>query len=96
MEHPFYLLRETSSTFVKQDAITTLLAHPTPKLYFLISASADKTLRTWDGRNGTLLRTHTGHRAPVLGASLGLNGSVIVSAGDDGLCMVFTTEADEE
>jgi len=85
-----------SLTVVKQDAVTALLAHPAPKSYLLISASADKTLRTWDGRNGTLLRTHTGHRAPVLGASLGLNGSITVSAGDDGLCMVFTTEADEE
>ncbi|KAF8149923.1 ribosome biogenesis protein Sqt1 [Crassisporium funariophilum] len=79
-----------------EDAITTLLAHPAPKPYLLISASADKTLRTWDARNGTLLRTHTGHRGPVLGASLGLGGSVVLSAGDDGLCMVYTTEAEEE
>ncbi|KAF8968139.1 ribosome biogenesis protein Sqt1 [Flammula alnicola] len=84
------------ATLQHEDAITTLLAHPAPKPYLLVSASADKTLRTWDARNGTLLRTHTGHRAAVLGASLGLNGSVIVSAGDDGLCMVFTTEAEEE
>ncbi|KIM39835.1 hypothetical protein M413DRAFT_446753 [Hebeloma cylindrosporum] len=84
------------ATLQHEDAVTALLAHPAPKSYLLVSASADKTLRTWDGRNGTLLRTHTGHRAAVLGASLGLNGSVTVSAGDDGLCMVFTTEAEEE
>ncbi|KAF8910666.1 ribosome biogenesis protein Sqt1 [Gymnopilus junonius] len=84
------------ATLQHEDAITTLLAHPSPKSYLLVSASADKTLRTWDARNGTLLRTHTGHRAAVLGASLGLEGSVIVSAGDDGLCMVFTTEEEEQ
>jgi len=77
------------------DAITTLLAHPAPKPYLLISASADKTLRTWDTRSGSLLKTHTGHRAPVLGATLALDGSVVVSAGDDGVSMVFTTEAEE-
>ncbi|KDR76235.1 hypothetical protein GALMADRAFT_67491 [Galerina marginata CBS 339.88] len=84
------------ATLQHEDAITTLLAHPAPKSYLLVSGSADKTLRTWDARSGTLLRTHTGHGAPILGASLGLDGSVVVSAGDDGLCMVFTTEAEEE
>jgi ribosome assembly protein SQT1 len=76
-----------------QDAITTLLAHPAPRSHILVSASADRTLKTWDARTGQLLRTHTGHRGPVLGASLGLNGSVIVSAGDDSLCAVYTTES---
>ncbi|KAJ3517604.1 hypothetical protein NLJ89_g401 [Agrocybe chaxingu] len=84
------------ATLEHEDAITTLLAHPTPKGYLLVSASADRTLKTWDARSGTLLRTHTGHRGPVLGASLGLDGSVVVSAGDDGLCMVYTTEAEEQ
>lgn len=84
------------ATLEHKDAITTLLAHPAPKPYLLISASADKTLRTWDGRNGSLLRTHKGHQGPVLGASLGLGGSVVVSAGDDGLCAVYTTEATDD
>jgi len=84
------------ATLEHEDAITTLLAVPAPKSYLLVSASADKTLKTWDARNGTLLRTHTGHRAAVLSASLGLDGSVIVSGGDDGMCMVYTTEAEEE
>lgn len=83
-------------TIFQQDAVTRLLTHPTPKGYLLVSASADKTLRTWDARTGTLLREHKGHRAPVLDASLGLDGSVVISAGDEGVCLVFTTEATEE
>jgi len=84
------------STLEHGDAVTTLLAHPAPKGYLLVSASADKTLRTWDARTGTLLRKHTGHQGAVLGATLGLQGSVVISAGDDGACLVFTTEATEE
>ena len=71
------------------------MAHPAPKGYLLISASADKTLRTWDARNGNPLKTHLGHDAPVLDATLALDGSVVVSAGDDGLSLVFTTEVEE-
>jgi ribosome assembly protein SQT1 len=80
---------------ILQDAITALFNHPSPKSHLLISSSADRTLKTWDARSGALIKTHTGHQAAVLGASLGLDGSVIVSAGDDGLCLVFTTEQDE-
>lgn len=76
--------------------MTKFLAHPAPKGYLLVSASADKTLRTWDARTGKLLQEHSGHGAAVLDASLGLGGSVVISASDDGVCMVFTTEATEE
>ncbi|KAG6842312.1 hypothetical protein C0991_010600 [Blastosporella zonata] len=84
------------TTLNHSDAITKLLTHPAPKGYLVVSASADKTLCTWDARTGTLLRKHTGHRAEVLDASLGLEGSVVISAGDDGFSLVFTTEAVEE
>ncbi|KAK7050980.1 60S ribosomal subunit assembly or modification protein [Paramarasmius palmivorus] len=80
------------ATLEHEDAVTTLLSVPSPKSHLLVSASADKTLRTWDARTGTLLRVHKGHHAPILGASLGLGGTVVVSAGDDGVCLVFTTE----
>ncbi|KAF6754452.1 ribosome biogenesis protein Sqt1 [Ephemerocybe angulata] len=84
------------ATLQHDDAITHLLAHPAPKPYLVVSASADKTLKTWDARTGTLIKTHKAHRAPVLGAALGLNGSVVISAGDDGLCGVWTTEITDE
>lgn len=71
--------------------MTSLNALPSPKGYILVSSSADKTLRTWDTRTGTLIREHKGHQGPILGATLGLNGDVVLSAGDDGVCLVFTT-----
>ena len=63
--------------------------------HLLISASADRTLRTWDGKTGALIREMKGHYGPVLGASLALGGDVVLSAGDEGLCLVFTTEPTE-
>ncbi|KAF7312260.1 Ribosome biogenesis protein Sqt1 [Mycena indigotica] len=84
------------ATLEHDDAVTTLLAHPSPKGYLLVSASADKMLRTWDARTGNLVRKHLGHQGAVLGASFGLQGSVVLSAGDDGACLVFTTEEAEE
>jgi len=83
------------ATLKHEDAVTTLLTHPVPKGHVLVSASADNTLRTWDTRTGTLLREHLGHQGPVLGATLGLQGAVVISAGDDGACLVFTTEPDD-
>ncbi|KAG9315336.1 ribosome biogenesis protein Sqt1 [Chiua virens] len=83
------------ATLEHQDAITNVMAHPSPKSHLVVTASADRTLRTWDARTGALIKEHTGHHGPVLGTSLGLQGSVVVSAGDDGVCLVFTTEVDE-
>ncbi|KIP05837.1 hypothetical protein PHLGIDRAFT_128621 [Phlebiopsis gigantea 11061_1 CR5-6] len=80
------------ATLEHEDAITALLNLPAPKSHLLVSASADKTLRTWDARTGTLLKEHKGHHGPILAASLGLEGKIIVSAGDDGVCLVFPTE----
>lgn len=83
------------ATLTHGDAVTSLLTHPAPKSHLIVSASADNTLRTWDARTGALVKEHTGHRGPILSASLGLQGSVVVSGGDDSACLVFTTEVDE-
>ncbi|KAL1738291.1 hypothetical protein HDZ31DRAFT_70164 [Schizophyllum fasciatum] len=80
------------TTLQHEDAITTLLSHK----HLLISASADQTLRTWNGKTGALIREMKGHHGPVLAASLGLGGEVVLSAGDEGLCLVFTTEPTEQ
>lgn len=72
--------------------ITSLLAHPSPTNHLLTTASSDRTLRTWDVRTGKLLKEHKGHSGAILSAALGLGGSVVVSAGDEGVCLVFATE----
>ncbi|EPT05558.1 hypothetical protein FOMPIDRAFT_1039482 [Fomitopsis schrenkii] len=80
------------ATLEHEDAVTTLLPLPAPKGHLIVSGSADRILKTWDARTGTLVREHKGHHGPILGATLGLEGGVVVSAGDDGVCLVFTTE----
>ncbi|KAL1739956.1 WD40-repeat-containing domain protein [Schizophyllum fasciatum] len=80
------------TTLQHEDAITALLSHK----HLLISASADQTLRTWNGKTGALIREMKGHHGPVLAASLALGGEVVLSAGDEGLCLVFTTEPTEQ
>ncbi|KAH9002970.1 ribosome biogenesis protein Sqt1 [Lactarius hatsudake] len=79
------------TTLEHKDAVTSLLVHPT-KPHLVISSSADHTLRTWDARAGTLVREHKGHQELINGAALGRNGEIVVSAGDDGACLVFDTE----
>lgn len=71
--------------------MTSLLAHPT-KSHLVISASTDKVLRTWDVRAGKLVQEHKGHHGPILAAALGPEGKTVISAGDDGACLVFPTE----
>ncbi|PSR75544.1 hypothetical protein PHLCEN_2v9024 [Hermanssonia centrifuga] len=80
------------ATLEHRDAITALLNLPSPKSHLLVSASSDRTLKTWDARTGTLLKEHKGHRSGILGAALGLEGRIVISAGDDGVCLVFPTE----
>ena len=75
-----------------EDAITSLTVHEGGRL--VTSSSADKTLRTWDVRSGECIRVHKGHAGPVLGAAVGKGGEegkeeVVISAGDEGVCLVF-------
>ncbi|KAF8626978.1 hypothetical protein AX15_004571 [Amanita polypyramis BW_CC] len=84
------------TTLQHEDAITNLLVHPVPKPYLVVSGCADGILRTWDARTGAIVQEHKGHSAAVLSASLGLVGSVIVSASDDHMALVYTTEPTED
>jgi len=81
------------STVKHEDAITSIHASPgsTGHGHQITSSSADKTLKTWDTRTGQLLRDHTGHRGPILGAAVGSFEEYVyvLSAGDDGVCLVF-------
>jgi len=79
------------STLQHDDAVTTLISHPQPNGHLLTSGSVDKTLKTWDARAGKLLQEHLGHQGPVFKAALTIDGGVVVSASDDGVCLVFNT-----
>ncbi|CUA71927.1 putative WD repeat-containing protein C25H1,08c [Schizosaccharomyces pombe 972h-] [Rhizoctonia solani] len=83
-------LRLRSSLLGHEDAITSLIVHGDG---LVTSASADKTLRTWDIRRGEELMVHKGHAGPVLAASVGKRGEeeVVIGAGDEGVCLVFAT-----
>jgi WD40 repeat protein len=80
------------STMEHGDAVTSITRHPAPSDHLITSASEDKTLKTWDTRSGSLLREHKGHTGSVLGVSVVAGGETIVSAGDDGVCLVFPTQ----
>jgi len=77
------------------DAVTTLVPHSAPKAHLITSASADRSLKTWDARSGLLVREHTGHRGLINAASLGRGAGgkdVLLSAGDEGVCLVYDVE----
>lgn len=76
-----------------QDAITKLIVHPQPNSHLITTASADRTLRTWDARTGTMLKEHSGHHETINDASVALGGAKLVSAGDDCVCLVFDCTA---
>jgi len=82
------------ATLEHSDAITNLLAHPAPNGHLLTTSSADRTLKTWDLRNGSLIREHKGHQGVINSAALvtSTGGTKVVSASDDGVCLVFATE----
>ncbi|KAG9119602.1 hypothetical protein FRC07_005311 [Ceratobasidium sp. 392] len=76
-----------------EDSVTSLIVHGDGRL--VTSSSADKTLRTWDVRTGECIRVHKGHAGPINGASVGKRADgeeVAVSAGDEGVCLVFPTK----
>ncbi|OXC68457.1 hypothetical protein AYX13_02908 [Cryptococcus neoformans] len=74
------------------EVITSLAPHPAPNQHLLTTASLDSTLKTWDIRTGILVATHLGHTGLVGGvavASLGDGTVGVVSAGDEGISMIW-------
>lgn len=81
------------TTLQHSDAITTLLPHPSPNTHLLTSASADRTVKTWDARAGKLIKENLGHQGPVFRAALGFGGYYVVTGSEDGFCLVFNTSS---
>lgn len=74
--------------------MTSIVRHRSPA-YVVTTASADRRLKTWDIRTGTLIKEHSGHRGQINAIDVGIGAggkSVVVSAGDEGACLVWDTE----
>jgi len=80
------------NTLEHDEPVTCLIPLPAPNSHLVVSGSADRFLRTWDTRTGTLLKEHKGHRGPVFGAAVSHDGAFVISAGDDGACLVFNSQ----
>ncbi|KAJ2705964.1 60S ribosomal subunit assembly or modification protein [Coemansia spiralis] len=75
------------TTLKHEDSVTRLQWHADSPL--LTSASMDCTVRTWDTRTGECVRTWNGHEEGIMDFALSADGQHVVTASDDGCCLVF-------
>ncbi|MFZ2518861.1 MAG: hypothetical protein WA089_09190, partial [Anaerolineae bacterium] len=61
----------------------------------IVSASADQSVRIWDGETGDLLRTLEGHTGSVWSAAYSPDGSRIVSASADQSVRIWVSTIEE-
>lgn len=82
-----------------QEPITSLATHPAPHIHLITSASADGMCKTWDVRTGALVAEHKGHAGLINGVAVapapagetgekGI-GQVVLSAGDEGVSLIW-------
>ena len=60
---------------------------------WIVSASADKTLRIWDAASGETRRTLSGHTRAVYGCAVAPDGTWIVSASADETSQIWDAAA---
>ncbi|GAA5849036.1 hypothetical protein JCM9279_004702 [Rhodotorula babjevae] len=86
-----FKLRSTGS---HEDAVTSLSFSPHTPTF--LTGSADKTLKLWDYRTGTCLRTLLGPRDIVHAVSVSRDGRIAVSGSEDGSVLTFRLDLDEK
>jgi U3 small nucleolar RNA-associated protein 13 len=59
----------------------------------VLTCSGDSTIKLWGAKDGTCLRTFSGHSASVLKARFSTNGTVVLSASADGLIKSWSTHS---
>ncbi|OLY81450.1 putative WD repeat-containing protein [Smittium mucronatum] len=75
-------------TFKHEDAVTKLkFVNNSP---LITSTSVDCTVKVWDSRSGENVRTWKGHQDAILDFALVGDGKTVVTASDDGCCLVFS------
>ncbi|ORZ22225.1 WD40-repeat-containing domain protein [Absidia repens] len=55
----------------------------------LVSCSADRNVKMWDARTGVCVKSWQGHRDAVLDFAVSNDGQTVVTASDDGACLVY-------
>ncbi|KAJ1729271.1 60S ribosomal subunit assembly or modification protein [Coemansia sp. Benny D160-2] len=75
------------TTLKHDDSVTRLAWHADSPL--LTSVSMDCSVRTWDARTGECVRVWRGHQEGIMDFAMTPDGSTIVTASDDGCCLVF-------
>ncbi|KAJ2605626.1 60S ribosomal subunit assembly or modification protein [Coemansia sp. RSA 1722] len=76
------------TTLQHDDSVTRLLWHEDSPM--LTSVSMDCTVRTWDARTGDCVRVSNGHQEGIMDFALSRDGHTVVTASDDGCCLVFS------
>lgn len=76
---------------VHKDAVIRVQFHPTQPL--LITVSLDRTVRIWDARTGELQRELHGHMSEPLDMAVSLDGSFLITGGDDKHALIFKVSA---
>ncbi|KAI8612859.1 WD40-repeat-containing domain protein [Chytriomyces sp. MP71] len=77
-------LRETQRH--AEGVTKTLWLKSTP---LMVSSSLDKSVRLWDMRTGTFVRSFYGHTGPILDMALGTDEGSVVTCSEDGSAQVF-------
>ncbi|KAI9311348.1 WD40-repeat-containing domain protein [Dichotomocladium elegans] len=55
----------------------------------IVSCSVDRSVKLWDARTGQCMKSWSGHRDGVLDFVVSNDGQTVVTASDDGTCLVY-------